>query len=245
MAGAPTGGQPAEPAGTRAPRAYTTPATMTASYEMPLDSTARRFRRPMAVGLLLSVALHVAVVLAAGRIGSIGAAIAGDRTDRPRPRVERLPSDALHAVAVRAVKTEIRVPAPPAEVRATPVELEAAEPREEAFAGSSLGPPPGGEGGPSRPGGPAAGRPAETPPVPRSVIPEWDAPDAVRGRTVTVRVHVDSAGRPTGAVELEPPTPHEGFNRKLTETVRAMRFSPARTPGGRPVAAWAELTFSF
>lgn len=219
---------------------------MTPHFEMPLDRTARRFRRPLAAGLVVSVLLHVAAVLAAGRVGAIGAAVQGDRADRHRPAARPAPSDALRAVKVRAVETEIRVPAPPADVRAAPVEVEAATPRDEAFAGSRLGPPPGGAGrAPEAAAGPASGRPAETPPVPRSVTPEWDAPASVRGHTVTVRVHVDSAGRPTGAVELDPPTPHEGFNRRLTDTVRAMRFSPARTAGGRPVAAWAELTFSF
>lgn len=266
MVGAPTGGQPGpaggnsrparryNPASTWSARSRRTrpakgaspePVTVIPSSEMPLDRTARRFRRPLVAGLLGSVLLHAAVVLAAGRVGPVGTAAPGERADRSRRPAERVPADALRMVNVRAAETEIRVPAPPAEVRAEPVEVEAAAPREDALAGARLAPPSRGRGGAAETGGPAAGRPADTPPVPRSVLPEWDAPSSVRGHTVTVRVHVDSAGRPTGAVELEPPTPHQGFNDRLTETVRAMRFSPARTAGGRAVAAWAELTFSF
>lgn len=239
-----TGVRPPLPGAREAP-ASREPPTVTPSREMPLDRTARRFRRPLAVGLLLSVLLHVGLVLAAGRVGPGGALIPVPGAERARARPEPPPTDALRAVDVRPVKTRIRVPAPPRAVRAEPVEVEAAVPREEALGGSPLAPPPGGGEGKGPAGRTEAGSRLASPPVPRSVMPEWDAPASVRGGTVTVRVHVDSTGAPTGAVELDPPTPHDGFNRRLAETVRSMRFAPARTGAGRPVAAWAELTFSF
>ncbi|MDE2879146.1 energy transducer TonB [Candidatus Palauibacter soopunensis] len=80
-------------------------------------------------------------------------------------------------------------------------------------------------------------------PVPRSVVPHWDPPSAVRGMEVTVRVFVDATGRP-GLVELDPPTPDEGFNRDIMRQVRAWEYRPALRHG-TPVDGWAEITFIF
>jgi TonB family protein len=81
-------------------------------------------------------------------------------------------------------------------------------------------------------------------PIPRSIVPHWDPPEAVRGMEVTVRVFVDEWGSPTGEVELDPPTPHRGFNREIVERVRRMEYRPARR-NGSPVAGWAVITFVF
>jgi len=59
-----------------------------------------------------------------------------------------------------------------------------------------------------------------------------------------VRVFVDAEGRPTGEVQLRPPTPNKRFNRKLIENVRRMEYYPARR-NGLPVPGWAEITFVF
>lgn len=236
---------PRPPGGDASARASRELATVTPTFEMPLDRTARRFRRPLAVGLLLSVLLHVGLVLAAGPIGlgpARGATAGAHAPDRGPPAADR---DVLRALSVRAVERRIRVPAPPRAVRAEPVELRTPSTEEESLAGSGLAPPARTGGGEAEGEAPGGGDVPVSPPVPRSVTPEWDVPAAVRGRSVTVRVRVDSTGVPTGPVELAPATPHEGFNRRLAESVRAMRFSPARTSAGRPVAAWAELTFSF
>ncbi len=80
-------------------------------------------------------------------------------------------------------------------------------------------------------------------PVPRSVVPHWDPPSAVRGMEVTVRVFVDATGRP-GLVELDPPTPDEDFNRDIMRQVRAWEYRPALRHG-TPVDGWAEITFIF
>lgn len=213
-----------------------------------MDRSARRFRPALAVGLLASVLVHVGLFLAAGRTDApLSAGTEGSsREISPDPR-RSAPDDVLRAVSVREVRAaEIRVPARPRAVAAEPAAVEAAASATDPFSGAELREPGGGSGDAA--GGDAgegSGAPVAMPPVPRSVMPEWDAPASVRGVTVTLRVHVDSAGRPTGPVELEPRTPDEGFNRRLAATVREMRFSPARTARGRPVAAWAELTFSF
>jgi len=81
-------------------------------------------------------------------------------------------------------------------------------------------------------------------PIPRSVVPQWDAPRSVRGMEVTVRVFVDADGHPTGIVELDPPTPDAGFNRTIMEQVKTWEYQPARRDGS-PVEGWAEITFIF
>lgn len=85
---------------------------------------------------------------------------------------------------------------------------------------------------------------AESPPVPRSIFPEWDPPAGARGMEVTVRVRVDATGRPTGEVELVPPTPDRAFNHRLRQRAVRMEYLPARR-GGVPVPGWAEITFVF
>lgn len=80
-------------------------------------------------------------------------------------------------------------------------------------------------------------------PVPRSVVPHWDPPSAVRGMEVTVRVFVDATGRPS-LVELDPPTPDEDFNRDIMRQVRGWEYRPALRHG-TPVDGWAEITFIF
>lgn len=209
------------------------------------DADVLWYRRCLAVGLLVSVALHVALALS-WRAGP-GPGITGEGAEAPStsPRRTRLPG-AVQAVALEPASREVEVPPPPEPVAAASPDVSAPRMAEGADLASvelsprSVGDPGGGrDAAEARPGG-GSGRP----PVPRSVLPEWDPPDDVRGTEVVVRVHVDSAGRPTGPVELDPPTGHEGFDRRLREKVRAMEFAPARS-GGRPVAGWAELTFVF
>lgn len=216
--------------------------------ETPLDRTARRFRLPLAVGLLLSVLVHLVLFAVTGRSEATLASGAGPAARAVPPRPPAPVPDALHALNVREVRPEvIRVPARPRAVTAEPPAVEAASSAEDLFAGAELAAPSGaGPGGAGAAGGEGDdGARIATPPVPRSVMPEWNAPASARGLAVTVRVRVDSAGAPTGPVVLEPRTPDEDFNRRLASTVRAMRFSPARTADGRAVAAWAELTFTF
>lgn len=200
-----------------------------------------RFRRPLALGLLASVALHA--VLAVVWRGAVLPAPGHPAAARTAAHETRGTERALRAVDVRTPARRLPRPPAPVEVSAAvdvrmPSAAESSLPRGELERPDGAGPGPPGRAGDD-------GRAAVRPPVPRSVLPEWEAPEEVRGRSVTVRVHVDSTGAPTGAVELLPPTPDEAFNRRLVRKVRAMRFTPARDPRGRPLAAWAELTFTF
>lgn len=216
-----------------------------------LDRNARRFRGPLAAGLAASIALH-ALLLFAGRAphrppGPSGADAA--RAGAPAPGGQ----NAMRAVDVRGRVVQVPPPPPPLAAPAEPelaeVELTAQEPPVPALRGPETPAPPGaGEGdgraGAGRTAPPGRGVPTFVPPAPRTVLPEWDPPPGLRGREVTVRVRVDASGRPTAPVELRPPTGHEGFDRRLARKVLQMEFEPARR-GGRPVAAWAELTFVF
>lgn len=194
-------------------------------------------RRALGWGLLASLALHGLLFLGwqTGGPGAAGEARAG----RPeRPRAER---SALRVHRLRSPE-RVTIPPPPAPVRAAVEPEIASSATSTSLAAAELEPrayrrPARGEGS----GGGTAGL---TPPVPRSVRPEWEPPPEVRGAEVTIRVHVDASGVPTGPVELRPPTAAADFNRRLVRSVREMRFVPGRR-NGRPVAAWAELTYRF
>lgn len=210
----------------------------------------RRYRRALAVGLASSVLLHGLVFLAWRTGAPGGGSGARDRSAAEEPRVRRAWRDeALEAVTLSARRErEIRVPSPPAPVSPAPAQVDApAVETTGRLVGVELG-----RRDFERPGAGASGERASaegpggsvSPPVPRSVLPEWNPPSDVRGQRVTVRVYVDTTGLPAGPVELRPPTSSADFNRRLREKVRRMEFAPARA-GGRVVAAWAELTFVF
>lgn len=208
---------------------------------------ARRHRVAWRVGMLASVLIHVLVVVL-WRTTPIPAPSAAAGRDPARP----VPGGggALAAVAIR-VPTVTEIPPPPrpvlavdmpqVEVRefAAPVAGPVVAPVSEVALVPGIGGIGGGEGG-----GSGTGEDGFVPPVPRSVIPHWDPPESVRGLEVTVRVYVDANGRPTGEVELDPPTPDRGFNREIIERVHHMEYRPA-SRNGRPVSGWAEITFIF
>lgn len=204
----------------------------------------RSFRRSLALGLLASVVVHALAFAVARRASVTPPPVrSAAEADPASPDRRVRPRQAIRAVRI-AEAPGVEVPPPPEEVRPEPAAVE--DPgavADAALAASGLEargfrrPSQGAEG--------TARGAAVRPPVPRSVLPEWDPPDEVRGTTVTVRVRVDSAGRPVGPVELQPKTPSREFDRRLVKKVLAMRFSPARTGDGRPVEGWAELTFSF
>jgi len=219
--------------------------------ELPLDRNGRRFRRGLWPALALSILAHLALFLV-WRVPAVGSA--GGAVSAPVPGVRSSGAgDRVLAVRVRPA-TPIPDPPPPVRVAAAVEPVPMPEPREVALEVGELpgrgaprpGTSDGDEAGSGRNGSSdgGAGRPEFRPPVPRSVLPEWDPPDEVRGSEVTVRVHVDSAGIPTGRVELHPRTSSRSFNRRLVEKVSRMRFSPARR-GREPVAGWAVLTFIF
>lgn len=221
---------------------------MSPRFDLALDPGGRRFRRILGPALLASVAVHVGLVLAAGdaRISADGG------SEGPPTEEASTGDDAIRAVELREPRREA-IPRPPAPVVAAAPDLSdgpvVASPRLTGARLASHGAPapsPVGRTGASTGDGASEGGSGDrtSPAVPRSLFPAWDPPASVRGRTVTVRVHVDAEGRPTGPVELRPPTPDEGFNDELRERVRRMDFRPA-SRNGRAVSAWAELTFEF
>ena len=83
-----------------------------------------------------------------------------------------------------------------------------------------------------------------SPPVPRSILPNWRPPPSIEGTDVVVRVFVDAGGRVGKWVELHPPTSDRAFNRRLARRVLNLDYRPALR-GGRPVSGWAEIRFVF
>ena len=214
-----------------------------------------KHRRAMRVGLLLSLMFHVALILAfrserpveglsvaAGpRAGDSGSASGGG---------------ALQAIAFAEVRS-VEIPPPPAPLPSLDApDVTILETRPPSFATGELERPgstagrqagfvPGLPGGTGRGdgGSDVEGRYRNTVPEPRVIIPDWDPPREVKGMRVMMRVLVDERGNPID-VELEPPTPNAGFNRKLIETAMEMEFKPALR-NGRPVRDWAVITRVF
>lgn len=238
---------------------------MPADFELPTDSGTRRFRRTLAVGVTASALLHAAGVILIGPGTSLPGT--GERLDGRSPTASEFRG--MEALSVRASESEARggpeghrteerervaprVSRPRSSkpgLRGRPVPVEF--PRLAlASAGASGGA--SAEDAPSAQSGPAASRGGEgsgggeaaSPGVPRTLMPQWSPPESVRGLRVTVRVEVDADGRPTGRVELVPPTPSEAFNRTLRQRMTDVRYLPLRR-GGEAVKGWAEITFVF
>lgn len=217
------------------------------SFDAPSVRHARRHRVAWRVGILISVGLHaLAFLLWRGAAPLPVEPSPGDSVARPAAG-----GGALRALAVRMPAAR-DIPPPPRPALAVDVPEVEVRDFEAPVSGPVLAPVspvalvPGSEGGArGGPGGGAGdGDDAFVPPMPRSVIPHWDPPESVRGLEVTVRVHVDADGHPTGDVELVPPTPDRGFNREIIERVHDMEYRPA-SRNGRPVSGWAEITFIF
>lgn len=212
-------------------------------------------RRALAWGLAASLGLHALLFLLARSGPGLPIGAAPGPTSRavaspasadalrgmrlPPPRSE-IPRPARPRLTVPEPELAVRVPVPDG----TEARLAAAVPEPPPLGvANGLGSEPGGGSSSAEEGG--EGGPARTaPPVPHTLFPEWDPPDAVRGSEVTVRVEVDAEGRPTGAVELVPPSADRGFNRRLVEKALRMEYRPARRDGV-PVPGWAEITFVF
>lgn len=225
-----------------------------AGYSSSATRNGRRYQTALRWGLCISVALHAAVFLLwRGELAPLpGTVAAGTRAG---DFAAAAGGGVMQAIAV-APPREIVVPPRPdplSSLEEPDVREQVAEEQRLAatFAGLA-GPPAGARVGPGLPaaagrgdaGADAEGRFRVTAPEPRSIIPEWDPPRAVRGMEVMVRVLIDPHGRPTGDVELRPRTPDAGFNRRLIEKVLQMDYRPARRHG-RPITAWAEMTFVF
>lgn len=231
---------------------------MTFEHQQSVRGRRRGFRRLLLRALALSVLLHAALLFLwrvgpappPGTGGSPGAAPSTSppadeamRVTEIAPPAAESEEDGGRPVAARLPETEtpvVRDPVP----APTAMSLERISSRAGGAARLALAT--GGEGASAS--GEGSGSPGEpgriSPPVPRSLLPQWDPPPDVRGTRVTVMVEVGRDGRPTGQVRLEPPTGSEEFNRKLRETLTSLRYRPG-TRAGQPVVAWAEITFVF
>lgn len=239
----------AAPAGASAPSPWSTVASR---HRQRVRRRRRSFRRLLLRALAVSALLHGAL-LALWRAPPppTPGSPAGEAAPSPAPP----PAEALRAVDVRVRRAEAgeeagrpvaaRLPeagrAPAAEPAANGLSLEpvpaSGAPR---LALAGEGPPASGRGSSGPEGDPSV----VSPPVPRSLLPQWSPPEEVRGERVTVHVEVGPDGRPTGHVRLEPPTESERFNRRLREALTSIRYRPG-TRAGSPVTAWAEITFVF
>jgi len=81
-------------------------------------------------------------------------------------------------------------------------------------------------------------------PVPQQLIlPPSDRPASVRGTKITVLFEISERGE-VMRVSLDPMPRDRGFARELLERLRHYRFTPARTPDGRPIAVAYPVTIT-
>ena len=210
---------------------------------MPSERWDERERRLLGWSLLASVSIHAILVV----VWRTEPAAAGGPAETARAApVAALGGGALQALSI-APPRPLETPAPPEAPLAEEPVVEIPE-----IGGSfsiTLGMP-GPMAGEASGTGPSVGSglggtgARTTSPVPRSLVPEWDPPGEVRGMRVTARVRVNAEGKPIGDVQLHPPTPNREFNRRLIDKVLRMEYIPAHREG-KPVEAWAEITFVF
>ena len=231
---------------------------MTFEHQQSVRGRRRGFRRLLMRALAVSVLLHAALFLL-WRAGPAPAPGTGDFAGAA-PSPEPPPESVLRAVHISrpearnrdesARPVAARLPEAAAPAVREPVPAPADRMSLQTVAGSGaprlvLAAAGQGTGASGRSGSGSPGEPGRiSPPVPRSLLPQWDPPEEVRGKRVTVRVEVGRDGRPTGRVRLEPSTGSESFDRRLRETLTSLSYRPA-TRAGEPVEAWAEITFVF
>lgn len=223
--------------------------------ESPSRRNSARQRKALWTGLAISAAFHALLLFGwrAPPAEGPGSLSAGPRAGDYRAAEGGGEMTALAIAAPRPIE----VPAPPqTRPQVRDPEFRVTEPERHVITASLNGPsggtPAEGRSGPGLPGvdgagdggSDRAGRDRRSPPTPRSITPRWDPPQELRGRRVTLRVHVDALGEPTGEIEIQPRIADSGFEKQLRKDVLAMDFLPARRDG-RPVADWAELTLTF
>lgn len=227
---------------------------MTFQHQQSARRRRRGFRRLLIRAVAVSALLHLAL-LALWRVGPAPPPGTGASAGSPSPSPP--PDETVRAVElVRPAEETGEESGPPAAARLPeagapvvrdPVSAPAAISLDRVSSGSAGSPRLALAGGEGASGG-DEGSPGEpgriSPPVPRSLLPEWDPPPEVSGSRVTVMVEVGRDGRPTGQVRLEPPTESARFNRRLREIFTSLRYRPG-TRAGQPVVAWAEITFEF
>ncbi len=224
--------------------------------QLPTQRHDREYRRLVTASLVASLLVHLAIFLL-WRVDpvSLGTSIAaGPRSGDP---IAATGGGAMQSVRYR-LPEKIEVPPPPDKfvVDERPIELELPEDPQIATLdlSTALGearemattPGPGlpGMTGRGDGGADATGNSRLLDGTPRSLIPEWDPPQDVRGMEVTVRVLINERGHPM-EVRLQPRTPNRGFNNKLIRKARLMEFNPVRDRSGRPIQEWTEFVLVF
>jgi protein TonB len=92
--------------------------------------------------------------------------------------------------------------------------------------------------------GTGGGNAANYPPTPRQVfLPPLPAPSKVRGFKMVAWFDVDSTGKAT--LLRFTPTPDAAYNKKLKETLLAMKFRPAVRPDGTAIRDTVDVEFVF
>lgn len=109
-------------------------------------------------------------------------------------------------------------------------------------AGTGTGPGVGPGSGPGSGGGTGG---LARPPEPRQMIlPPFDYPRTMRGRTIAVTFFVEDDGR-VARVTFAPEVPDRGFAKKLEDVMRAYRFRPARSAEGGPIPGTTTVSVTF
>ena len=117
-------------------------------------------------------------------------------------------------------------------------------------AGAGIGPGSGGGTGGGTGGGigsgigPGTGRGRILGPSPEVLLVPPTPPGNVRGKSVVVRLQVDSTGVVQDA-QIIPSTGNRKYDATLKRTALGWRFRPARDPANRPVAVLFDVTFTF
>lgn len=92
--------------------------------------------------------------------------------------------------------------------------------------------------------GPGTGRGRMIAPSPEVLLIPPQAPGSVRGKTVVVRLAVDSIGAVKDA-EIIPSTGDRKYDSALKRVALGWKFRAARGPDNRPVAVLFDVTFTF
>lgn len=103
----------------------------------------------------------------------------------------------------------------------------------------------GGDGGGIGSGtGPGSGKGQIMAPSPTVILVPPAASRKVKGKTIVVRLAVDSTGI-VRDVDLVPPSGDRGYDNKLRQVAMGWKFRPARGPDNRPVAVVFDVEFTF
>jgi hypothetical protein len=246
----------------------TSPVPPPDAYVPPTERGDRVWNRTLAIGLLLAVIMHAAILLSSRQVTTpeVPHAAAGPAANDARAAAG---GGGMEVVQVRVreerapIEDAVPEPVPIPEVPEVEPEVEPQPDPEPAAVAAAPAPGQGrtGEGpavgeltgpgladGTGRGGGgaDAEGTSGIMRPVPRGmVLPPSDAPRSARGREYRIFVYVSPQGRVVSdSTRMYPPTADARFNRRLMDRASEWVFEPARR-GSQPVGSWYEYTWEF